>query len=285
MADAVRRWCDSPIQRFLAQAEQFEAKAKAQAKRCHGNRQRQHFKRRCRARGWSEEAIAAAIQMRIETSPSKCANKRKRDPVSSSTKSLSQLSLSEGRSKKIKPSPFSSDHVPLQWHTLSKYLKMPRRRLMHSLHLQLNCALKKKSEQNFILARLQWIDRQFCLEQTRYLYRIYVELAIAETNDHVQSDVRVLDRDIDRCSTALNEQWSSCPWTSHPVVDTMDARLKEFVRLHHIDLLRRTSYQVHRFKDEINEQHLLRQLSSFQFTGEQVMLVDPLRQRVCICLD
>ena len=57
-------------------------------------------------------------------------------------------------------------------------------------------------------------------------------------------------------------------------MDTMDARLKEFVRLHHIDLLRRTSYQANRFKDEINEQHFLRQLSSFQFTSEQVMLVD-----------
>ena len=54
----------------------------------------------------------------------------------------------------------------------------------------------------------------------------------------------------------------------------MDARLNEFVRLHHIGLLRRTSYQVNRFKDEINEQRLLRQLSSLQLTNEQVMVVD-----------
>ncbi len=36
----------------------------------------------------------------------------------------------------------------------SKYLKMPRRLLLHSLHLQLNCPLKKKKEQRFVLSRL-----------------------------------------------------------------------------------------------------------------------------------
>jgi hypothetical protein len=45
----------------------------------------------------------------------------------------------------------------------SKYLKMPRRLLLHSLHLQLNCpCLKKKKE--------------FCLEQIRYLYQTYFDL-------------------------------------------------------------------------------------------------------------
>ena len=57
-------------------------------------------------------------------------------------------------------------------------------------------------------------------------------------------------------------------------MDTLDGRLKEFARLHHIDLLRRTSYQANRFRDEINEQHWLRQLSSCQLTSEQVMPID-----------
>jgi hypothetical protein len=57
-------------------------------------------------------------------------------------------------------------------------------------------------------------------------------------------------------------------------MDTMDVRLTEFARLHHIDLLRRTSYQANRFRDEINEQHFVRQLSSYQLTSEQVTPVD-----------
>ena len=150
-------------------------------RRCHGNRALQHFKRRCRARSWSNETINAAIQMHLETER---VHKRKRDPVAGSTKSLSQLSLSQGRSKKIKASEVESSplygHVHSQLYKLSSYLKMPRRRLLHWLHLQLNCSLIKKREQNFVLTRLQWIDRQFSLERTRYLYRIYFDLGVQE---------------------------------------------------------------------------------------------------------
>lgn len=150
-------------------------------KRCHGNRPLQRFKRRCRARGWTDETINDAIETRLATER---ALKRKRDPVACSTASLNQLSLSQGRSKRIKttevePSPFCSD-VHSQLHKLSTYLKMPRQSLLQSLHLQLNCSLLKKREQNFVLNRLRWIDRQFCLERTRYLYRIYFDLAVRE---------------------------------------------------------------------------------------------------------
>jgi hypothetical protein len=57
----------------------------------------------------------------------------------------------------------------------SKYLKIPRRLLLHSLHLQLNCSLKKKKEQSFILSRLKIVDQQFSLEQIRYLYQTYLD--------------------------------------------------------------------------------------------------------------
>jgi hypothetical protein len=60
----------------------------------------------------------------------------------------------------------------------SKYLKMPRRLLLHSLHLQLKCSLKKKKEQRFILSRLTIIDQQFCLEQIRDLYQTYFDLGL-----------------------------------------------------------------------------------------------------------
>ena len=64
-------------------------------------------------------------------------------------------------------------------------------------------------------------------------------------------------------------------------MDTMDERLKEFVRLHHLDLLRRTSYQAHRLKDDINEEGLLHQLSSFQLTNTQVILFTMDERTVC----
>ena len=59
---------------------------------------------------------------------------------------------------------------------LSKYLKMPRKLLLHSLRLQLNQKLKKKKEQRFILERLHLFDKQFYLEQIHYLYQTYFNL-------------------------------------------------------------------------------------------------------------
>ena len=53
---------------------------------------------------------------------------------------------------------------------------MPRKLLLHSLRLQLNSTLKKKKEQHFILLRLEIFDRQFCLDQMRYLYQTYFDL-------------------------------------------------------------------------------------------------------------
>jgi hypothetical protein len=103
-------------------------------------------------------------------------------------KSMSQLSKSpEGVPKKKKHSPIEimSSNNPISTQTSSqndmlykpsKCLKMPRRLLLHSLHLQLNCSLKKKKEQLFILSQLKTIDQQFCLEQIRYLYQTYFDL-------------------------------------------------------------------------------------------------------------
>jgi hypothetical protein len=102
---------------------------------------------------------------------------------------MSQLSISQERQvpKQKKCSPLeimsSSNEISTQTDSQnymlykpSKYLKMPRRLLLHSLHLQLNCFLKKKKEQRFILSRLKTIDQQFCLEQIRHLYQTYFDL-------------------------------------------------------------------------------------------------------------
>jgi hypothetical protein len=56
-------------------------------------------------------------------------------------------------------------------HKPSKYLEMPRRLLLHSLHLQLNRLLKKKKKQRFVLSRLKIVDQQFFLGPIHYLYQ------------------------------------------------------------------------------------------------------------------
>lgn len=173
-----------------------------------GNRKLQHFKRKCRTRGFTEEQITARIQNRNHTIPEQLhtdqtipeqthgSSKRKRSDqslqtlVHSSMKSMSQLSISqEGVCKKLKQSigettPSSKEmddqtsSQQITFYKPSKYLKMPRKLLLHSLHLQLNCRLKKKKEQHFILVLLKIMDRQFCLEQIHYLYQTYLKLGL-----------------------------------------------------------------------------------------------------------
>jgi len=103
---------------------------------------------------------------------------------------MSQLSISQAAvPKKTKLSPVEtmssnneiSTQTNSQNYTLykpSKYLKMPRRLLLHSLHLQLNCPLKK--EQHLVLSRLKIVDQQFCLEQIHSLCQIYLDLGLQQ---------------------------------------------------------------------------------------------------------
>ena len=106
-------------------------------------------------------------------------------------KSLSQLSISQEdvKTKKVKyltnETILSGIHINIQssgdeliLYKPSKYLRMPRRLLLHLLRLQLNYTLQKKNEQKFILARLQLMDQQFCLEQIHYLYQTYANLGL-----------------------------------------------------------------------------------------------------------
>ena len=118
--------------------------------------------------------------------------KRKRDRsqqnlLNQSVQSMSQLSISQDTSKRMKSSTeetaagaathgIQSSQEEIQFYKQSKYLKMPRKLLLQSLRLQLNSKLKKKKEQRFILNRLQILDRQFCLNQIHYLYQTYLHL-------------------------------------------------------------------------------------------------------------
>ena len=167
-------------------------------KKCHGNRKLQRFKRKWRARGSTEEQIQKLLDTKHHTvseQPSdgqaandrpKQSSKRKRNAskpnlVHNATQSLSQLSISQGErpSKKRKSSTDKSarsgNNDDQRLYKSSKYLRMPRKLLLHSLHLQLDRSLKRKSEQRFVLARLQLLDEQFCLDEIRRLYQTYFD--------------------------------------------------------------------------------------------------------------
>ena len=80
----------------------------------------------------------------------------------------------------------------------------------------------------------------------------------------------LLQKKIEQSTKELSTQSTlSCPEIFIPI-EFLDQRLKEFVRLHHIDLMRTINYQINRFKDIIHDQQLFQQVSSFHLTTEQV---------------
>jgi hypothetical protein len=84
--------------------------------------------------------------------------------------------------------------------------------------------------------------------------------------------LKLLRYKIDQYTNELTVQSSSCPSTLS-TLEVIDQRLKEFVRLHHIDMLRIISYQVNKLKGNIYEKQIFKQLSSYYLTAEQVITI------------
>ena len=201
LQDAQGNWWEMLSSTQVLTGQAPNVNNKSMKSKCHGNRKLQRFKRKCRLRGLNEEQITVLIQNRNHTILEQTSNhpttttttvKRKRDRsqqdlLNQSLQSWSQLSISQDMSKRIKNSTEEtvlvttnhdthSSQEEIIFYKQSKYLKMPRKLLLQSLQLQLNCKLKKKKEQCFILKRLQLLDQQFCLNQIHYLYQTYFHL-------------------------------------------------------------------------------------------------------------
>ena len=93
--------------------------------------------------------------------------------------------------------------------------------------------------------------------------------------DNIQESLEeylmLLKNRIDQHENELIIQSSSCPTTLHSL-EMIDQRLKDFVRLHHIDLVRIVNYQKNKLKDIIYEKRLFNQISSYHLTEVQVRI-------------
>jgi len=86
---------------------------------------------------------------------------------------------------------------------------------------------------------------------------------------YLKDYVLILKNKISESTYDLTTQSTLCPFIT-PSLETIDARLKEFIRLHHIDLCRTISYQIYKLKSQIHERDLFQQISSFDLNEEQV---------------
>jgi hypothetical protein len=81
--------------------------------------------------------------------------------------------------------------------------------------------------------------------------------------------VLLLQNKIDQFTTELIVQATTCPSTL-PSLETIDQRLKEFVRLHHLDLRRAINHQISKLHSNILIKKFSKQLSAFRLTPKQV---------------
>ncbi len=81
--------------------------------------------------------------------------------------------------------------------------------------------------------------------------------------------VLLLQNKIDQFTSDLLTQATNCPLTLLPL-EMIGQRLKEFVRLHHLDLQRSVNHQIYKLNSNATIQRLSKQLSRFHLTPKQV---------------
>ena len=90
------------------------------------------------------------------------------------------------------------------------------------------------------------------------------------TGQYIQEYWTLLNGKVGQCEANLQRHVYADPFLMGMSSEMMDDRLKEFVRLHHLDLIRLTNYQANRFRDEIQAQRWRQHLEQYAFTEEQV---------------
>jgi hypothetical protein len=85
---------------------------------------------------------------------------------------------------------------------------------------------------------------------------------------YLHDRINLLQMQFNQLMAALQTQSSSCPEAIS--LSTIDSSLEEFIRLHHIDVMRTVKYHVNQFRDDIHEKQLWQQLSSQLSNEEQV---------------
>ena len=80
-----------------------------------------------------------------------------------------------------------------------------------------------------------------------------------------------LKNKFDQSTTKLVNQAISCPKSVQ--LSLVESQLKEFVRLHHLDLTRKINFQINTFQNHIREKELFQQLLLSPLTNEQVIII------------
>ncbi|CAF4148154.1 unnamed protein product, partial [Rotaria sordida] len=226
-------------------------------------------------------------------------NKRKRDVSlqelklnSTLAQSTNQLSTSQPLSKKIKEKNKTTANSSMQndnntnkrKYRRSMYLKRLLPRFFKRLSKILKYPpLKDKVTRDFLCARLELMDQQYCLIVDQELWQSYVNIGlehhiwpnqlynIAMTTDfelcrqYIIKYIKDIEHELDLYQMKLREQTQLCPVTTLPLVQ-IDSHLKKLVQRERHYLSVRNNDQLNKFKDDLHVQQLFETISQYQLT-------------------
>ena len=89
--------------------------------------------------------------------------------------------------------------------------------------------------------------------------------------EYLEDYLKFLQKKIDQYTDELSTQSVARPLTLLHL-ELIDSRLKEFVRLHHLDLTKTIHYQIGKLNANINIKKFTKQLSAFHLTTKQVLM-------------
>ncbi|CAF4222111.1 unnamed protein product, partial [Rotaria sordida] len=225
-------------------------------------------------------------------------NKRKRDVSlqelklnSTLAQSTSQLSTSQPSSKKIKEKNKTTVNSPMQndnntdnrKYRRPMYLKRLLPRFFKRLSKILKYPLKDKVTRDFLCARLELMDQQYCLTVDQELWQSYVNIGLEHhiwpnqlynmtmtTNfelcrRYIIKYIKDIEHELDLYQMKLREQTQLCPVTTLPLVQ-IDSHLKKLVQRERHYLSVRNNDQLNKFKDDLHVQQLFETISQYQLT-------------------
>ncbi|CAF4020406.1 unnamed protein product [Rotaria sordida] len=241
----------------------------------------------------------------IDNNQQKCitsANKRKRDISSFELRrhlvpSTSHVNLRPPPAKKMKKISLIQS-IPPDSISMNRKYPLPAY-LTHSPHLifqvlrqEFNRLLNKKDERIFLDIRLQLLDRQYRLELDQRLWQSYLNIGLPETlwprslyemtktnqadlcENYIMTQLAMIDDQLEQCNLELNKQAQSAIPILLPALDIMDTSLKNYVSLQQNYLVERMQHKIMKFKNELRDEQLYRDLFSYNLTTIQQQMLE-----------
>ncbi|CAF5085130.1 unnamed protein product [Rotaria sp. Silwood1] len=235
-------------------------------------------------------------------------NKRKRDVSlqelklnSTLLRSTSQLSTSQPLSKKIKEknkttanSSIENDHnTDHRKYPRPMYLKRLLPRFFKRLSKILDYKLKDKVIRDFLVARLELFDQQYCFIVDQQLWQSYVNIGLehhiwpnqlynmANTTDfelcrqYVINYISDIEHELNECQKKLTKQTQSCPVTTLPL-EQIDSHMKKAVDKERQYLSLKNNDQLNKFKDDLYHQQLFQTISQYHLTFDHMEYIHQL---------